>query len=1316
MSDQSQASARKEATESMDADGFDALAGPTPSSTNASRQHCLLSNGTYSVMLSESGSGFSRWRDLSVTRWREDVTSDSWGSYLLLRDEDSGAVWSATRQPMGAATPNIVANFSPGLAQFVRRDDTLETTLEIAVAGDADIELRRLTLRNHGDTPRTLSVTSYTELVVGPAGADNAHPAFSKMFVQTEWDAEHDLLLATRRQRADDEPVIWAAQGLQIEGQPADRAHEHETDRARFLGRCHTLRDAQAMQPGAALSDATGYVLDPILSLRKRVTLAPGASMGLLLWTQLADTRDGALALTKQLDNADAAGQIFTGAAGFAKAEQARLGIDAEQAAGFAHWLSALLISDLRQRAPADVLARGRGGPPTLWAAGISGDRPIVLLRLDNPIEMPRVQDLLLAQSDLRSKRLAVDVVLLNTATGTVGDALHSTLEPLVKAQQALLKADTTAVKAELFALRDDAISDELRNGLLTQARVVLGNNEHPDTGDFLAPTPGNALRASTPAQAASAPPGSLEFANGSGGFSDTGRAYHISLDDNRCTPAPWINVIANPAFGFIVSAEGGGYTWSVNSQQNPITPWPNDPVSDMPHEALYLRDEDSGAVWSATASPIRVPCANYHITHGKGFSRFTNDAHGIELELTMCVPTTDPVKLSRLRLCNRSTDTRHLSITGYVEWALGANGTTPAPFVITSRDEQTGALFARNPWRSDFGERVAFFDLAGQQHSISGDRSAFLGPFGAVDQPAALQDNSPLSGRLGAGLDPCGALQTRIELPPNTQIDLVFLLGEAESQAEAQRLVVKYRTTDIAQVLGDVVAQWNDLLDVVQVQTPDRAMDIMLNDWLLYQVLSSRVWARTAYYQASGAYGFRDQLQDVMALCVSRPDLAREHLLRAAGRQFADGDVQHWWLPPAGQGIRTRIADDRVWLAYVAMYYVDATGDAAVLDEALPFLTGQTIPDGATDAFFQPGLSDETASVYEHCARALDSSLTRGAHGLPLIQTGDWNDGMNSVGAQGRGESSWLAWLFLAAISAFAPCAERRGDTERARRWRDYATDMRVALEQAWDGEWYRRGYYDNGAPLGSHESDECQIDSIAQSWSLLAGAANPLHGAQAMASVDRLLVDHQHRIAKLFTPPFDSGTQNPGYIKGYPPGVRENGGQYTHGATWLVFAWAQLGDGDRAGAMFDLLNPIRHSDSADAVARYKVEPYAACADVYSVAPHVGRGGWSWYTGSAAWLYRAGLEAVLGFQLRGDRLLIDPCIPKSWPDFQITYQRRGRQHAVTRYVITVENPDHVCHGVTRVELDGRVINATGGITLADDGQTHALRVVLGET
>ncbi len=1295
--------------------------------TSATPDRCLLANGpssnrAYSVMLGASGTGFSRWRGLAVTRWREDPVGDAWGSYLLLRDEASGEVWSATRQPLGLGMPDDAVDFSAGRASFRRRHHSLHSVLEVAVADAADVELRCLTVSNHGDRTRTLSLTSYTELVLGPIGADDAHPAFSKMFVQTEWVAAQQLLLATRRRRADSEASVWAAQALQLEGAPASAVPAYETDRARFLGRGRTLRRAQAMQPGARLSNGSGCVLDPIFSLRQSFTLAPRASVRLLLWTRLADTREGALALSEQLANPHAAAQLFAGASAQAQSERQQLGIDTAQAARMDGWLGALLCSDAAQRAAPARRERGRGGPPTLWAAGISGDRPIALLQVSESAGLPRVRELLLAQRAWHRQQFAVDVVLLNAAKGAAGDALQATLQPLLEAQRAQLQADAAQPVAELFALRDGAIGEALRDGLLTAARLVLGMPEAAAPAVAVSavadaiPAP---LRATAPAAAPREPDAEPEFGNGSGGFTDGGRSYRIALDGQRPTPAPWVNVIANPAFGFLVSAEGGGYAWSLNSQQNPLTPWPNDPVSDAPHDVVYLRDADSGALWSATALPVPGADASYACTHGKGWTRFSTDAHGIELELTQCVPTADSVKLSRLRLCNRSTRTRRLSVTGYVAWALGANGTTPAPFVITARDAATGALFARNPWRPDFGGRVAFFDMAGQQHSISGDRSEFLGPLGGVDAPAALRDGAPLSGRLGSGLNPCGALQARIELPPQTQIELVFLLGDAASDAEAQALITRYRAIDIEQVLAEVAAQWNGLLDTVQVRTPDRALDIQLNDWLLYQVTSCRLWARTAYYQASGAYGFRDQLQDVMALCVSRPDLAREHLLRAAGRQFAEGDVQHWWLPPGGQGIRTRISDDRVWLAHVAAHYVEVSGDRAVLDERLPFLAGPAIPDGATDAFFQPSVAAEQATLYEHAARALDSALTRGAHGLPLIGTGDWNDGMNAVGAQGRGESSWLGWFLLATLDAFAPLAEARADSGRVQRWHDYAAALRVALEQAWDGAWYRRGCYDDGAPLGSRESEACQIDSIAQSWSVIAGATDRAHAAQAMASVDSLLVDHPNGIAKLFTPPFDGGREkpghhNPGYIRGYPPGVRENGGQYTHGATWSIFAWAGLGDGDRAGALFELLNPIHHSDSATAVERYKVEPYVVSADVYAEAPHVGRGGWTWYSGSAAWLYRAGLEAVLGFRLAGDRLRIEPCIPRAWPGFQLTYRHRGKRHAVTRYEIEVENPDRVCRGVIGVELDGQPLAADQPVALVDDGASHRLRIVLG--
>ena len=1303
-----------------------------PSPTGAAPRVQLLSNGRYSVMLNAAGSGYSNWRDFAVTRWREDPVGDGWGSYLLLRDEESGKVWSAGPQPCGIEADVYTATLSDGHVGITQRHGMLTTTLDVAVACDRDVELRRVTLANHGEGPREITLTSYAELVLGPAAADAAHPAFSKMFVQTEWVEQGRSLLATRRRRAPAEAEVWAAHVAVVEAHDEGTC-EFETDRMRFLGRGHTLRHARAMQAGASLSNTSGCVLDPVFSLRRRVRVAPGASVRVAFWTALADSRAAVLALVQTLRADGACAQVLAGSMAHAIAEQARLGIDAVQAERFGHLASALLYAGSRLRAPTKVLERGRGGAPVLWSCGISGDRPIVLLRIGAESGLARVHEVLLAQRYWQSKRLGVDVVLLNTA-GSGGDPLQAALNERAQAQNACLKAEPDAVPVAVFALRDSTLSDALRAGLATAARIVLDAADglpDPASGDravdpaasvptAVDPSPTSQAAANDAVSAPSIPHTPREFDNGTGGFIESGRAYAITLDGDRCTPAPWVNVIANPGFGFLVSAEGGGYAWSLNSQQNPLMPWPNDPVSDTPHEVLYLRDEDSGELWSATALPIRVPAATYSVQHGKGWSRFTHAAHGIEVALLQFVPPADSVKLSRLCLRNRSARTRHVSITGYVEWALGANGSVTAPFVVTSRDAETGALFARNAWRAEFGERVAFIDLGGRQRSCTGDRLEFLGRHGAVDRPVALTGSIPLSGCVGAGLDPCGALQASIELAPGERIEIVFMLGDAASRAEAQALIGKYRTADLDAVLRDVRAQWDAVLDTVQVRTPDRAMDILLNDWLLYQALGCRLWARTAYYQASGAYGFRDQLQDVMALCVTRPDIAREHVLRAAARQFVQGDVQHWWLPPSGQGIRTRISDDRLWLAYVASHYVAVTADAAVLDENVPFLDGAAIKAGAADAFYQPGIASEHGSLYEHAARAIDSSLTLGAHGLPLIGTGDWNDGMNSVGAQGRGESVWLAWFLLATIKACAPWADARGESARAASWRTCATALRGVLESAagWDGAWYRRGYYDDGTPLGSHESQECRIDTIAQSWSLISGAADPGHAAQAMAAVEKYLVLHDDRIALLFTPPFDRTPLNPGYIKGYPPGIRENGGQYTHGATWSIFACAMLGQGDRAGELFDILNPIRHSDTVEAVACYQVEPYVACADVYAVAPYVGRGGWTWYTGSAGWLYRAGLEAILGLHLHGDHLRISPCIPKSWPRYDIVYLRRGKQDIVTRHEITVENPAGVHRGVIRMEFDGveQAISARDAarIPLREDARTHRVRIVLG--
>jgi cyclic beta-1,2-glucan synthetase len=1276
----------------------------------------LLSNGRYSVMVTAAGSGYSRWRDVAVTRWHEDTTCDGWGSYIFLCDVRGGDVWSAGYQPCGVEPDTYNVIFAEDGAQIARRDGSIGTVLEIAISPEDDAEVRRISITNHGVRTREIDVTSYAEIALARQSDDLTHPAFSKLFVETEFVPGLGAILATRRRRSDGDPQVWAAHLVVVEGETVGGV-QFETDRARFLGRGRTIRASAAAHDGWPLSDTAGSVLDPVFSLRQRVRIPGGDTARLAFWTMAAPTREALLDLADKHHDAMAYERAATLAWTQAQMQLHHLGISTDDAHLFQRLANHVVYSDPTLRPAQDVLKRHARKSSTLWAHGISGDLPIVLVHISEGDDLELVRQVLRAHEYWRLKQLAVDLVILNDRAPSYLQDLQNSLDALVRMNRSMPKAPGDDARGAVFVLRADLVSSEVRGLVQTAARAVLrggrgtlaeqinwARDRKPATA---APT----WRVATTATPESKTPRpTLEYFNGVGGFGAQGREYVTILEEADRTPAPWINVIANPLFGFQVSTEGGGYTWALNSQQNQLTPWSNDPVGDAPGEVLYVRDEETGDVWSATALPIREKESTYTVTHGLGYSRFEHSSHGVSLELLQFVPIDEAIKISRLKITDHSGRIRRLSVTAYVEWVLGVSRTATAPFIVTEIDPKTGAMFAQNPWNNDFGERIAFVDLAGRQATWTGDRSEFIGRDGTLDRPLGLTQGTQLSGRVGAGFDPCGALQTRVTLGTLSSVEVIFFLGEAASRAEAQSLIAKCRAADLDAIFTTVTKQWNGVTGAIQVKTPDRTLDILVNHWLLYQTLSCRVWARAAFYQASGAYGFRDQLQDVMALCVSRPDLTRAHLLEAAGRQFSEGDVQHWWLPDTGRGIRTRITDDRIWLAYVTAHYVEITGDLAVLDEMVPFLDGPVLRDGQRDAFFQPTTSTMQASMFEHCALALDTSLTTGAHGLPLMGTGDWNDGMDRVGEGGKGESVWLGWFLHATLVTFARLADRRHD-DRAHDWLEHAAALRGALEQhGWDGDWYRRAYFDNGMPLGSASNGECRIDSIAQSWSVISGAAEPARAERAMAAVDKYLVQRDDMLALLLTPPFDHAGADPGYIKGYPAGIRENGGQYTHAAAWSALAFARLGDGDRAFELLSLLNPINHTNNPTSVHRYKVEPYVVSADIYSVPPHVGRGGWTWYSGSAGWIYRVALEGILGFRLQGSNLLIEPCIPKTWPGYEISF-RRGSTH----YDIRVENPLGISRGVLAIKLDGEILSRTPAlIPVTDDGANHSVTIVLG--
>ena len=1277
----------------------------------------LLSNGQYAVMLSGAGSGYSRWRDMAVTRWREDATCDALGSYVFLRDAGDGRVWSAGFQPSGAEPDSYDVVFNEDRVEFSRRDKTLTTTLEVVVSAEFPGEVRRVSILNSGNQARDIDVTSYAELVLASQGADMAHPAFSKLFVETEYLADIGVILATRRRRGPHEPEIWAAHLAVVDGESLG-GQQIETDRARFLGRGNTIRTPIAMIDGRPLSNTVGTVLDPIFALRRRVRVAPGAIARISYWTMVAETRDAVLDLADKHRDVTAFERAAMLAWTQAQVQLHHLGVDRGEASLFQRLAGHLLYATPAMRSPSEVIRRGANAPSGLWSQGISGDLPIVLLRIADTENLDIVRQVLQAHEYWRMKQFAVDVVILNERASSYVQDLQVAIEALVRLNQSRRRVQAEGPSGKVFVLRADLISAEMRAQLVSVARVVLVgqrgrlSDQLDRAPEVKRPPHGLAKRLSADPgpQAVPSLPG-LEFFNGLGGFADNGREYVTILGPGRSTPAPWINVVANPGFGFQVATEGSGYTWAGNSRENQLTPWSNDPVCDPCGEAFYLRDEDSGEFWSPTALPIRNEASTYIARHGWGYSRFELAAQGFEHDLVQFVPLEDTVKISRLRLRNTSGRARRLSITVYVEWALGASRSVSAPFTTTEIDPATGAIFAHNPWNPTFGSRTTFLDFGGLQTSWTGDRSEFIGRNGTLAAPAALSGMKALSNGVGAGLDPCGVLRCTVEIPANGVVDLVVFLGQAVSAESARLLIKRYRTTDPDTVRAAVARHWEKILGSVQVKTPDRSMDIMLNGWLLYQTLACRMWARSAFYQASGAFGFRDQLQDGMALAASCPEMTRSHLLRAAARQFVEGDVQHWWLPQSGQGVRTRISDDRAWLAYAVAHYAESSGDTAILDERVAFLDGERLADGQHDSFFLPTRSDEVASLFEHCARGLDQSLAVGIHGLPLMGTGDWNDGMNRVGEGGKGESVWLGWLLHAALTAFAPMAEKRDEGIRADSWRAHALVLKLALDaEAWDGEWYRRGWFDDGTPLGAAENQECRIDSIAQSWAVISGAAGPGRAAQAMAAVARELIRPDDKLALLFAPPFDKTELDPGYIKGYPPGIRENGGQYTHAALWSVMAFAALGQGDKAASLFALLNPINHARTRAELHRYKVEPYVVAADVYAVAPHVGRGGWTWYTGSAGWMQRAGLESILGLRVRGGILHLDPCIPRAWDNFEIQLR-----HGAASYEIRVDNPDGVERGIASATIDGTDLAARPlSLKFIDDGFVHQIQIRLG--
>ncbi|MFT3903476.1 MAG: glucoamylase family protein [Niabella sp.] len=1262
----------------------------------------LLSNGKYQVAVSNAGGGYSRWRNIALNRWREDTTLDNWGIFCYIKDVDSGQFWTNTYQPSLARPKEYEVIFSQGHVEFRRMDGMIETKTDIVVSPEDDVEIRRIRIANRSTAAKTFEITSYVEVVLAPQASDEAHPAFSNLFVQTGIDEKAGVIKCTRRPRSKDEVPPWMFHFMSFNrGRFEDVSYE--TDRMRFIGRNNSVQAPAAITGGGKMSGHQGAVLDAVMAIRYKITLQPKSSASFDLVMGVAASEAECSSLVNKYQDRFLKDRAFELSWTHSQVLLKQINANEDEAQLFATLAGAIIYANAKYRATSPIIKSNTKGQSGLWGYAISGDLPIVLVRVTNSENIAFVKQLIRAHTYWRMKGLSVDLIIWNEDYSSYRQEFHDEIVGFVSVTSGAVIDQPGGV----FVRSGDQIANEDRILFQTVARVILTDTdgslreqinkqlEHPalppllKTGEKRYPVD-KKQQVSLPLH--------LIFQNGLGGFTQDGKEYVLEVSRNKTTPAPWCNILANPSFGSMLSESGSAYTWADNAQAFRLTPWMNDPVSDGSGEAFYIRDEETGSFWSPTPAPC-ISDMPFVVHQGFGYSVYEHIEDGIKTKMCAHVDVEAPVKFIRIKIKNLSGRQRRLSATGYVEWVMGDMAAKTRMYVTSEKDRETGVLFIRNKYNTVFAEKVCFLDCNSAEKSFTCDRTEFIGRNGSLSNPEAMR-REKLSGRNGAAYDPCSAIQVYITLAEKEEKEIVFILGAGANEHHARELVQQFKDVEIVkQSLEKVHQQWTDILGRVHVHTPDEAYNVMANGWLLYQTLSCRIWGRSGFYQSGGAYGFRDQLQDVLAVMHARPDVARQQIVLAASRQFREGDVQHWWHPPSGRGVRTTCSDDYLWLPFVTARYIETTGDAKILDEYISYIDGRPLHPGEESYYDLPVFLDHWETLYNHCKKAIRYGLKFGKNGLPLMGSGDWNDGMDKVGEHGQGESVWLGFFLYTVLQRFGSIAAKYGDAEFHAVCMEQANRLRDNIQKnAWDGQWYRRAYFDDGTPLGSVQNEECRIDSISQSWSVLSGAGTPDRTGVAMESLNKYLVDRKNRIIKLLDPPFDKSSLNPGYIKGYVPGVRENGGQYTHAAIWAMMAFADMKDNERVWELFSMVNPVNHGKSASDVQQYKVEPYVMAADVYGAPPNEGRGGWTWYTGSAGWTYQLAVEYIAGIRRRGDKLYLNPCAPAVWGRYKVVYRYED-----THYHIIVHNRKT---GVLKITLDNHVLQE-GFINLQNDGQAH---------
>ncbi len=1275
----------------------------------------LLSSSTYTLMITNRGEGFSKDGNLFINRWRKDHLAKPYGQFVYVKNLENHELWSTTYVPTYKEPELYRVEFSTYKASFYRKDGNIETEMDVFLLPEELGEIRRVKLTNNGNEEMLLETVSYFEVVGESLESDLAHPAFNNLFIRTEALEEQEGLLAYRRKRGGEKRDSWILHGVRTFGENADK-FQYETNRANFIGRGNRMEKPRALS-SRGLTNTVGVVVDPIMSISKKIKIQPKEQVEIYYITAITRDKNDAMDILNKYSDENSIEIAEELSNTKSKTEIGYLNLNRSNIRLYENLLPYLFYSKENNKIQyANILKKNEKGQEGLWAHGISGDNPLVLVTIKSVGGIKNLIELINAHEYWSYKGLIVDLVILNEDESIYYQPLHENIKEVVCEK----RGNAIDYHGGIFIKNRNILENGERILLYKWARFVVGAEEGFSNKkvkkDYIPYKEFNKTKKTECSEndgsydVSHNVPSHTDYFNGYGGFSEDGREYIIRLTEGLNTPLPWTNVISNRKFGFTITEWGTGSAWADNSRENKLTPWYNDPIADIPGEIIYIRDDETGEIWSMTPNPIRGE-NDYIITHGLGYSKFSQQSHGLKQDLTLLTPMEDRIKINLIELENGAVDKeRKLTLFYYIRPVLGVTDEKTENLLETNMEEDIFTV--KNSTNTEFKNSTIFVGTSEKIRSYTGDRIEFIGHIPDYEKPDGVK-RERLSNTVGLGYNPCAVIEIGVDIPAKEKKEIVFLFGEAKDLQEGYSLINKYRDIDLSKnALNEVKEFWNRALAKVRVKTPDNTMNYLMNSWLMYQNIACRVWGRAGFYQVGGAFGARDQMQDVTNALYHMPEEAKKQIIRNCKHQYVEGDIQHWWHPIHGsevhKGVRSRYSDDRLWLPLGVAKYILVTGNDGILHEEVPFIESPVLGETEHERYEVPSLSDETGTVYEHCIRAIEISLNFGERGLPLMGSGDWNDGMNKIGYKGKGESVWMGWFLGKVLKDFIPVCEGMGDFERAERYKGVISDLKESIEtNAWDGEWYKRAFFDDGTPIGSKESRECIIDSLAQSWSVISTLGDIERSKVALKSAEDYLVNEEEGIVALLTPPFDDTDLDPGYIKSYVPGVRENGGQYTHAAAWLIKAFAMLGEGNKAYNLFRLINPINHTRSLIECAKYRVEPYAIAADVYTNPQHLGRGGWTWYTGSAGWMYRVGLEDILGFRVEKDKLFINPSIPKDWEKYSIEYIYKD-----TVYNIEIKNLGKVNGGVSKILVDGTVTE--GHVNLVDDGEDHFVIVELG--